>query len=148
MKVAAGIAATAAVLSLAATIVFGLPNSLETLHSERSRFAGMSEVEREQAFGVLIPTRMDVFDFYRRALRPDDRYFFQVANEAFGEFADKETVVRSVGRYYLAPAIEVARPQDATVILSYDDDPGLLPLKYSDQIRAGLQLFFVSRVAR
>lgn len=148
MRAAVSLAiATAAVAGLVATIVTGVPDSLRILDSERSRFGALTTLEREQAFGSLIPTRMDVFDFYRRGLRPDDRFYLQVANEAFGEFADKRTVVRSVARYYLAPAIEVARPQDATVILSYDSDPGLLPLEYSEQIRAGLQLFFVSRVA-
>jgi hypothetical protein len=91
---------------------------------------------------------MDIFDFYRRGLRSDDRFYLQVEDEAFGQFASKEAVVRSVARYYLAPAVEVEDPGEATVILSYDSDPAELPLRYSQQLRAGLQLIFVSRVAR
>ncbi len=138
--------AAAAVTGLAATVIPGVADSSRTLDAERSRFTGMTAAERAQAFGALIPTRMDVFDFYRQLLREDDRFYVQVTNEGFGN-ADKATIVRSVARLYLAPAIEVRRPQDATVVLSYDADPGVLPLRYSKQTRAGLQLFFVSRVA-
>jgi hypothetical protein len=138
--------AAAALAGFAATVIPGIPHSLRVLDAERSRFASMTDMEREQAFGTVIPTRMDVFDFYRRLLRSDDRFYVQVVNEGFGN-ADKATIVRSVARYYLAPATEVDRPENATVVLSYDTDPGLLPLRYSKQTRAGLQLFFVSRVA-
>ena len=106
----------------------------------------MPEDERELAFGALIPTRMDVFDFYRRSLRQDDRYYMQVTDAPFGA-ASRAVVVRNVARFYLAPAVEVSRPRDATVVLSYEADPGLLALRYSEQVRAGLQLFFVSRIA-
>jgi hypothetical protein len=99
-------------------------------------------------FGAAIPVPMKMFDFYRRNMRRDERFYVQAPAEAFGEFADKQTIVRNVARYYLLPAIEVARPEDATVVVSYDSDPGLLPLTYSEQIRAGLQLIFVSRVRR
>lgn len=108
----------------------------------------MSTAERNQAYGTLIPLRMDVFDFYRANLRPGDRYWVQVDPGAFSEFADKATVVRAVGRMALIPAVEVDRAEDADVILSWDKDPGLLPYEYSEQYRAGLQLLFVSRVKR
>jgi hypothetical protein len=136
----------AAVAGLLATVIDGTPRSLRILDAEEERFAGLTKAEREQAFGTLIPWRMDVFDFYRGLLRSDDRFYVQVVNEGFG-IADRATIVRSVARYYLAPATEVDRPEDATVVLSYEADPGTLPLKYSKQTRAGLQLFFVSRVA-
>lgn len=139
------LAATCAV-GLGYTIVTGVPHSYGDLNDQRERFAAMPENEREQAFGTLIPTRMDVFDFYRRSLRRDDRYYMQVTDAAFGA-ASRAVIVRNVARFYLAPAVEVTRLKDATVVLSYEADPGLLPLHYSAQIRAGLQLFFVSRVA-
>jgi hypothetical protein len=141
-------AAVAAAIGLVFTVVDGLPDSLAVLEAERTRFEAMPEEERAQAFGLLIPTRMDIFDFYRRGLRKDDRYYIQIEDEAFGEFASKATVVRSVARYYLAPAVEVERPEEATVVLSYDTDPALLPLRYSDQVRAGEQRLYISRVAR
>jgi hypothetical protein len=140
------LAATSAV-ALGYTIAIGLPDSYGVLRDQRQYFAPMSENERDQAFGTLMPTRMDVYDFYRRSLRQDDRYYMQVTDAPFGN-ASRAVVVRNVARFYLAPAVEVSRPEDATVVLSYEADPGLLPLRYSAQIRAGLQLFFVSRIAR
>jgi hypothetical protein len=44
--------------------------------------------------------------------------------------------------------VQVADVADADVVLSYDHDPGLLPLRYSEQHREGLQVVFVSRIAR
>ena len=139
--------AVAALAALVLTVVNGVPEALRLLDSEQRRFEALSAVEREQAFATQIPTRMDMFDYYRALVRPDDRFYVQVKNEALG-LADRATVVRAIARYYLAPAIEVERPEDATVVLSYEADPGLLPLRYSEQHRAGLQLIFVSRVAQ
>ena len=143
----AWILAAACAIALGYTIVIGAPDSYRDLNDQRTRFDWMSEDQRNQAFGTMIPTRMDVFDFYRRSLRRDDRYYMQVTDAAFGA-ASRAVVVHNVGRFYLAPAVEVSRPSDATVVLSYEADPGVLPLKYSAQVRAGLQLFFVSRIAR
>jgi hypothetical protein len=139
--------AIAAVIGLVTTVVAGTPDSVRDLQEQKQKYAGLTRAEREQTFGTAIPTRMDVFDFYRALLRSDDRFYVQVINEGFG-IADRETVIRSVARYYLAPAVEVDRAADATVILSYDADPGTLTLRYSKQTRAGLQLIFVSRVAK
>jgi hypothetical protein len=147
-RTAALATAAAAVLGLAITVVDGVPRTVESLEAEHRRFDGLDRPEREQTFGAAVPVPMEIFDFYRRNLRADDRFYVQAPAEAFGQFADKETVVRNVARYYLLPAVEVERPEDATVVLSYDSDPGLLPLEYSGQIRAGLQLIFVSRVRR
>jgi hypothetical protein len=146
LKYLAAVLAVACAIGLGYTIAIGVPGSYRDLYDQRSRFVGMSEDERDRAFGTLIPTRMDVFDFYRRSLRQDDRYYMQVTDAAFGA-ASRAVVVRNVARFYLAPAVEVSRPSEATVVLSYEADPGLLPLHYSAQVRAGLQLFFVSRVA-
>jgi hypothetical protein len=140
--------ALAAVIGLVSTVVMGVPHSLRVLNGEHDRFEPLGQVEREQAFGTHVPARMDIFDFYRRSIRRDDLFYVQVPKAAFGAFADQATVVRSIARYYLAPAVEVERLAEATVVISYEADPGLLPVEYSEQIRAGLQLIFVSRVAR
>ena len=139
--------AVAALLALVLTVATGIPRTLRLLESEHQRFADLSAAERERVFGAWIPTRMDMFDWYRGLVRRDDRFYVQVTNAPFG-LADKAAVVRTICRYYLAPAVEVERMEEATVVLSYDADPGLLPLRYSEQYRAGLQLIFVSRVAR
>ena len=125
-----------------------LPHTLDRMHSQRAAFAPLSAKARAQAFGTSVPVPMEIFDFYAAHLRPGDRYWVQVDPGAFGQFADKAKVVRSVGRLELMPAVEVERPDDADVILSWEKDPGLLPYRYSEQYRAGLQLLFVSRVRR
>jgi hypothetical protein len=122
--------------------------TLDSMRSERASYAGLTAAERERAFGERIPLRMDVFDFYRSSLRPGDHYWVQVAATPFSTFADKATVVRTVARLALIPAVEVAQPRDADVILSWDSDPSVLPYRYSEQQRAGEQLLFVSRVER
>jgi hypothetical protein len=91
---------------------------------------------------------MNLFDFYRAYLRPGDRYFIQIQNGAFGRFIDKETAVRTVARLYLLPAIEATDLAHANVVLSWDIDPALLHLKYSEQARLNQQLTFVSRIDR
>jgi hypothetical protein len=143
-----GCAGFCVVVLLAVSAVREMSPALDRLQNDRNRFGSMSQAERERAYIDLIPLRTDVFDFYRSHLRPGDRYWVQVDPGAFSEFSDYATVVRSVGRMALIPAVEAERPEDADVILSWDKDPGLLPYKYSEQYRAGLQSLFVSRVKR
>jgi hypothetical protein len=138
----------AVVLALAYSAWRDVPHSWRLMRSQHAQFASYSPTERDQAFGALIPIRMDIFDFWARALRPGDRYWIQIPPEAFSSNADKKLIVRSVAHLYLLPAIETRRLADATVVLSWDADPGRLGLHYSAQIRAGGQLIFVSRIAR
>ena len=141
-------AAVASAVLLAVTAARELVPTIHVMQRERGRWAALSAAERERAFGERIPLRMDVFDFYRSHLRPGDRYWIQVEASPFSAFGDKAIVVRGVGRMALLPAVEVERPETADVILSWDSDPGTLPYRYAEQHRAGLQLLFVSRVAR
>jgi hypothetical protein len=142
----AGAAATAALLAW--SIVRDVPHSWQLMRAQHASFAGYSRTQRDQAYGALLPLPMNLFDYYRQYLRPGDRYYMQVQNGAFGRFIDKETAVRTVGRLYLLPAVEVPELARANVVLSWDSDPGLLHLRYSQQARLGLQLIFVSRIAR
>jgi hypothetical protein len=57
-------------------------------------------------------------------------------------------VVTAAGRYWLLPAVEVEDVDDATVVVSWERDPAELGLRFSEQQRAGQQLFFVSRIER
>jgi hypothetical protein len=141
------VAGVLAIGLLLVTAAVELPRTIDRMRTERAQFVSLTHAEREQAFGTLIPLRMDVFGFYRSHLRPGDRYWIQVDASPFSEFANKATVVRGVGRMALLPAVEVERPEQADVILSWDKDPALLQYRYSEQWRAGLQLLFVSRVA-
>ena len=55
----------------------------------------------------------------------NDRIYFQVPHRPYGTL-DLHDTVAALGRCYLAPAIEVTDPADATVVLSYEADPGAL----------------------
>lgn len=137
-------ALTCATLGL--SVVKDIPHTWRLMRNEHDRFAGYTREQRDQAFGAMLPLPMDIFAWYRLSLRPGDKYYLQVPPGAFGEFIDKPTAVRTVGRLYLLPAIQVANLRDANVVVSFDADPGTLHLRYSDQVRAGQQLIFVSRI--
>ena len=130
------------------SIARDVPRSWSVVRGEHARFAGYTRLQRDEAFGALLPLPMDVFEWYRQYLRSSDRYYIQVQNGAFGRFLDKETAVRTVARLYLLPAIEASDLQHANVVLSFDSDPGQLHLHYSEQARSGVQLIFVSRIDR
>ncbi len=125
-----------------------VPRAWSVLGSEHDRFAGSTRLERDEAYGTLLPLAMSNFEWYREYLKPTDRYYVQIRNSGFGRFLDKETAVRRVARLSLLPAVEARDLRHATVVLSWDDDPGLLHLRFSAQARLGQQLFFVSRIAR
>lgn len=152
MKRARGLAAVVVslltVVALVDSVWHDVPHSWRLMRNEHTRFAGYTRAQRDQAFGALIPIRMDIFDFWRAQLRSGDRYWIQIPPEAFSSNADKKLVVRSIAHLYLLPAIETRHLSDATVVLSWDADPGTLHLAYSEQARAGIQLIFVSRIAR
>ena len=133
---------------MAWSIAKDVPHSWSSLQTQRGEYVGYTATQRAQAYGAALPLPMNLFDFYREYLRSGDRYFIQIQNGAFGHFIDKETAVRTVARLYLLPAIEAPDLAHANVVLSWDSDPGLLPVHYSEQERLGLQLIFVSRIDR
>jgi hypothetical protein len=147
-KVLRSLPALAVVIVLAYSIVEDVPHSWRLMRNEHARFAGYTRVQRDQAFGTLLPLPMDIFAWYRLYLHAGDRYYLQTPPGAFGEFIDKPTAVRTVARLYLLPAVQVAKLRDANIVVSFDADPGTLPLRYSDQVRSGQQLIFVSRIDR
>jgi hypothetical protein len=138
----------AVALLLAWSVAKDVPRTWQILRAEHSRFAGYSAADRAEAFGALLPLPMNNFDWYREYLRPGDRYFIQIEPAAFSTFIDKDTLVRRVAHLYLLPSIEAPDLHHATVVLSWDDDPGKLHLRYSSQARLGQQLIFVSRIDR
>ena len=133
---------------LAWSLVRDVPRSWALIKTQRFDYVGYDATQRAQAYGAALPLPMNLFDFYRAYLHPGDRYFIQIENGSFGQFIDKETAVRTVARLYLLPAIEAPDLAHANVVLSWDADPELLHLKYSEQERLGLQLTFVSRIDR
>jgi hypothetical protein len=143
------LAAALAALVVLALVYSGLkdvPHSWRLLRTQHDAYAGYTRDQRDRAFGLAIPMPMEIFDFWRQWLRPWDRYFIQMPHEAFSSSGDKKYVAQLVAHPYLLPAIETTDLARATVILSWDADPGQLHLKYWQQWRAGQQLIFVSRV--
>jgi hypothetical protein len=147
-RVAAAALGAAVLAALAWSAWRDVPHSWRLLRTQYAAYHGLTRAEREQEFIAALPLRTDIFGFWRAWLRPGDRYWIQIPYEAFSANADKKLVVRSVSHLYLLPATEARSLADATVVLSWDADPGLLHLRYSEQERAGLQLIFVSRIAR
>jgi hypothetical protein len=137
-----------AVVALAWSCWKDVPHSWRLMRSQHAAYAGYTRAQRDEAYGALIPIRMDILGFWRRQLRRDDRYWIQMPYEAFSATGDKRFVVRSVSHLYLLPATEASSLGDATVVLSWDADPSTLHLRYTEQVRAGLQLVFVSRIDR
>jgi hypothetical protein len=118
------------------------------LSEERARDEALTDDERDRAPVASIPFPVDPFDYYGAFLRPDDRVYFHVLESGFSNAVDLRGVVAAVGRFWLLPAVEVENVEDATVVLSWERDPAELGLRFSEQHRAGQQLFFVSRIAR
>lgn len=139
--------AVAIALAGASAFMHG-PDVWSRLGRERARDEALTPEQREHAPLDALPLPANVFDFYRAFLRSGDRVYFQVLESGFGQFADLPTVVATVGRYYLLPAVAVERLEDANVVVSWEADPGLLGVEFEEQHRAGLQLFFVSRIRR
>jgi hypothetical protein len=128
--------------------VLHIDEGWDGLGNGRARDAALSSSGRARAPIDALPLPSNVFDFYRDRLRRGDRYYLQVLESGFGPFADLPTAVATVGRFYLLPAVQVATLAEANVVLSWEADPGLLGVRFSEQHRAGLQLFFVSRIAQ
>jgi hypothetical protein len=147
-RLVATILAAAAVAGLVLGVWKNVPHSFRLLHSQYVAYAGYTRDQRDQAYGAHIPIDMGIVGFWRAQLRRGDRYWIQMPYEAFSNNGDKKFIARMVSHLYLLPATEARSLADATVVLSWDADPATLHLRYSEQQRAGLQLVFVSRIAR
>jgi hypothetical protein len=141
-------AAAVVVLVAVASAVKTSGQSWDLLRGMRSSGAAQTAAEREHAPGDSIPLPMDRLDHYRNWLEPGDRFWLDVNPSGLSSHADLPSAVAAVARFYLLPAVQVTDPARATVVLSWDRDPGLLPYRYSEQHREGIQLVFVSRIAR
>ena len=79
-------------------------------------------------------------------LSKGDRVYFQVMPSGFSSDYDLPTIVQALGRFYFLPAVQTSDLKDATVVVSYFEDPALLHRKFITQVRAGLQPLWVSRI--
>lgn len=141
-----GAALTCALATISAATHYDKPWNM--LGAERARDEVLTERERSEAPLTAIPLPAAVFDYYRAFLRPGDRVYFHTRERGFGDFADLPTLVSAAGRFWLLPAVQVADLEDATVVVSWERDPGELGIPFVEQHRAGQPLSFVSRIAR
>jgi len=116
------------------------------LDGQRRVYGSYSDVQRRHALITTMSLPGDVFDFYRQFVGRGDRVYYQVRESGLGRFLDLQTAVRYAGRYYLLPALEATRLEDATVVVTFFEDPKLLRVPFVTQQQAGLQPIFVSRI--
>lgn len=111
-------------------------------------YATLSDAQAERAGGDDARLSAAVFAAFRAALAPGDRYY--VHTPAGGEegFIDRGRVVRSWAAYYLLPAVQVARPAEADVVLAYDANPRALPVRLREVRWIAGETAWVARVAR
>jgi len=144
-------AAAAAVVALAIALASGvkeLPGTWDWLSGQRSQFESLSDVERMQEPGTSQLLPVDAFDFFRSQVGDGDRYFVAVRRGGFTTGVDRATAARIFSRYYLLPAIQVAEPADADVVLTVGVDPHTLgvPLGRVEKFSEGN--YFAARVQR
>jgi hypothetical protein len=105
-----------------------------------SAFSAYTAADRLHAPTASVGLEGQIFDWYSQHLTKGDRFYVQVDAEHDPGF------VRMVAGYYLLPAVEVATPSQATVVLSYWTNPNALGIHYLTQTEAGLQPIYVSRI--
>jgi hypothetical protein len=116
------------------------------LGRERASYAALTPDERRREPATAAGLDGGIFDFFDRYLTKGDRVYFQVMPSGFSSDYDLPTIVQALGRFYFLPAVQTADLKDATVVVSYFEDPALLHQKFATQVRAGLQPLWVSRV--
>jgi hypothetical protein len=139
------LAALATVVALASALHSG-PHMWRALEREGKIYGRYTDTERRHAPVEALDLPPDFFDFYRDYVGKGDRIYFQVRESGFSQFYDLPEAVRLVGHYYLLPAVDAVELDDATVVVTFFDDPKLLRVRYVTQQQAGLQPIYVSRI--
>lgn len=116
------------------------------LDAERQTYAQLSPVQRRQAPVSQLKMDGGIFDFFASFLSPGDRVYFQVMPSGFSSNLDLPTAILDLGNFYFLPAMQTTNLADATVVVSYFEDPALLHLKFITQVEAGRQPIWVSRI--
>jgi hypothetical protein len=122
------------------------PHRWHRLDQDYTAYRSYTDLQRRQAFFSGLEEDPGVFAFFKQYLVRGDRVYYQVQQSGFSSFMDLPTAVETAGRYYLLPAVQVTDLREATVVVSWLADPGLLHVRFVTQKRLGLQLMFVSRI--
>jgi hypothetical protein len=116
------------------------------LEREHASYAALTPDERRRAPVAAAGLDGGIFDFFAQYLSKGDRVYFQVMPSGYSSDYDLPTIVQALGRFYFLPAVQTTDLNDATVVVSYFEDPALLHRKFITQVRAGLQPLWVSRI--
>lgn len=109
-------------------------------------YSSYTEIDRRHAPIDAMGLPSDIFDFYAEHVERGDRVYVQVREGGFSAFMDLPTAVRYAARFYLLPALQTNDLEDATVVVTFFDDPSRLNIRYVTQAQAGAQPIFVSRI--
>jgi hypothetical protein len=142
---ATALAALATVVALASVLHSG-GHVWRHLVNQHRVYATYSDTQRRHAPIDALGLPSDLFDFYRQFIVPGDRVYFQVKEGGYSQFLDYPTAFKYVGRFYFLPALEATDVKDATVVVTYFEDPKALHLRYLTQRQAGVQPIYVSRI--
>jgi len=125
------------------------PESWRFLHREHVQFSGYTAQDRLEAAAYANGIPIDAFNFFRAHLRRGDLYFVSApASASFTPGVDRSATLQTFGRYYLLPAIAVATPAQAVVVLSIGTDPKALGLPLAEVVQDGSNPFWVALVAQ
>jgi hypothetical protein len=116
------------------------------LGEQRRVYSDYTDVQRRHAAIDTMGLPSDIFDFYKQYVAKGDRVYFQIRESGFSQYFTLQEAVRAAGRWYLLPALEATDLDDATVVVTFFDDPKLLRARYVTQQQAGVQPIFVSRI--
>ena len=130
------LAALATVVALASALNTG-PHMWRLLDREGRTYAAYTDTERRHATVEGLGMPPDIFDFYRQYVTKGDRIYYQVRESGFSSYYDLPTAIRLVGHYYLLPAVEAPSLRDATVVVTFFDDPKLLHVPVPDPAGGG-----------
>jgi len=143
---AASLAAAATVLALASALHSGDRVWRQVEHEQRS-FARLTDSARRRTPIEQIGAPGAVFDFYAAYIAPGDRVFFQLPAVRQGSRPDLRAAFEAAGRFYLLPAVQTETLADATVVVSYREDPRRLHVAFITQEQDGRQPVYVSRIS-
>jgi hypothetical protein len=145
-RAAASLAAAATVLALASAFHSGAGVWRELARQYRA-YAPLGAGARRQAALAQIGVPGAVFDFYAAYIVPGDRVYFQVRPGSLGRVPDLPAAFEAAGRFYLLPAVQADTLADATVVVSYLEDPSQLHMSFVTQKQDGRRPIYVSRIS-
>lgn len=121
---AAGAAVLVAALGSAAV---GYGRTWRLLDDQLRLYGALTPAAAAHAAGTSIPLPADVFDFYNAHLRPREHFYLLVKTPPHA--IDRPLIVRSYAWFWLGPAIQLASPTGADVVLGYKARPQELPFR-------------------